>query len=80
MEKSSLIEDIAVFLDESEKLVCGVVLIFDICNEASATELRKDFTLEGGEYLRHVPDLGLPDCGIAVHRKDAEDEFLVFDI
>ena len=47
---------------------------------ASATELRKDFTLEGGEYLGHVADFVFAHGRVAIHGQDAEDELLVFDI
>ena len=79
-EKSLLVENVAVLLNELEKLLGGVVLILDIGNESCAAELRKNFLLEDCINLGHILDLALTDCRIAVHGKNADDEILVLDV
>ena len=66
-EKSLLVENVAVLLNELEKLLGGVVLLLNVGNESCAAELRENFLLEDSVNLGHVLDLALADCRIAVH-------------
>ena len=79
-EESLFVKDVDILVNESEKLVAGVILVFYVSDESCAAELRKNGALKGSVDLRHVLDLVLANCRIAIHRKDAEDKVLVLEV
>ena len=79
-EESLFVEYVDVLVNELDKLLAGVVLVLAVGDEAAAAELRENLVGKSLVNGRHVLDLILTYCRVAVHRKNADDEVLVLDV
>ena len=79
-QESGLVEHVDVVVHEVGQFFSGVVGVLHVGDEAGAAQLREDIGLQGRIDSGHVLDLTLADVRVAVHRQDAEDQLLVFDV
>ena len=79
-QQSLLVQHVDVLLYKLLQLFGSVVLELYVGHETCTAQLGENVLCKGAVYAGHILDFTLADVGVAVHREDAENEVLVFDV